>query len=131
LPVCGGWPTVAESRGLERARRLRCGRCGGDWAYPALRCPFCANDDHERLGSLVPEGQAEARRVETCSVCQGYVKQVATLRAWAGDEVALADLASVDLDLAALEHGFARPETAAWSLAVRVVEQSPAAGATP
>ena len=29
-PVCGGWPMLAEQRGLERARRLRCGRCGGD-----------------------------------------------------------------------------------------------------
>lgn len=120
-PVCGGWPTLAESRGLDRSRHLRCARCGGDWVLPALRCPFCQNADHQHLGSLVPEGGGEARRVETCDRCRGYVKSVATLRAWAGDEVALADLATVDLDLAAVERGFARPDAAAVDLDLRLV----------
>jgi FdhE protein len=30
-PICGAWPALAEIRGLQRARRLRCARCGGDW----------------------------------------------------------------------------------------------------
>ncbi|MDP9366239.1 MAG: formate dehydrogenase accessory protein FdhE, partial [Chloroflexota bacterium] len=101
-PICAGWPTLAESRGLERARRLRCARCGGDWGTIAFRCPFCANTDHRQLGSLVPESGGEARRVETCDRCRGYLKSVATLRAWSADEVALADLATVELDLAAV-----------------------------
>ena len=120
-PICGGWPTLAESRGLERARRLRCARCGGDWALPAFRCPYCANTDHRQLGSLVPEAGGEARRVETCDRCRGYVKSIATLRAWAADEVALADLATVDLDLAAVERGFARPDAPAVDLGLRIV----------
>ena len=48
--------------------------------------------------------------METCSSCRGYLKSVTTLRAWAGDEVTLADLATVDLDLVALERDFAPPE---------------------
>jgi len=123
-PVCGAWPTLAESRGLERSRRLRCGRCGADWGFPAFRCPYCATTDHAKLGLLVPEGNAEARRVDTCDVCRGYLKLVATLRAWAGDEVALADLSTVDLDLAALDHGYARPETIAGPLDLRIVAAS-------
>jgi FdhE protein len=120
-PICGAWPTLAESRGLERARRLRCARCGGDWGTVAFRCPFCANTDHRQLGSLVPEAGGEARRVETCDRCRGYVKSVATLRAWAADEVALADLASIDLDLAAVERGYARPGAPAVDLGLRIV----------
>jgi FdhE protein len=109
-PICGGWPVVAEERGLERARRLRCGRCGGDWAQPGIRCPYCGVTGHEARAALVPEQEGKARRIETCAACRGYLKSVSTLRAWAGDEVALADLATVDLDLVALERDLTRPE---------------------
>src|SRR6266699_2987679 len=37
-PVCGAWPTLAEFRGLERKRWLRCGRCATGWEVPWLRC---------------------------------------------------------------------------------------------
>ncbi len=123
-PVCGAWPALAESRGLERARRPRCARCGGDWSLPAFRCPFCRNDDHQLLGTLVSESGGEARKVDTCDRCRGYVKSVATLRAWAADEVALADLATVDLDLAAIERDYARPVAPAVDLGVRLVAPS-------
>jgi FdhE protein len=108
-PICGGWPLLAEERGLERSRRLRCGRCGGDWAQPGIRCPFCGVTGHEARATLVSEQDGEARKVETCAACRGYLKSVSTLRAWAGDEVPLADLATVDLDLVALEREYTRP----------------------
>ena len=120
-PVCAAWPTMAESRGLERARRLRCGRCGADWAFVSFRCPFCFNADHQTLGSLVPEGAGETRKVDTCTLCKGYLKTLTTLTAWAPDEVALADLATVDLDLAALDQGYARPDTLPIDLRLRLV----------
>ena len=109
-PICGGWPHLAEQRGLERARRLRCARCGGDWAQAGIRCPYCDVVGHEARAALVSEQDGEARKVETCSSCRGYLKSISTLRAWAGDEVALADLATVDLDLVALERHFERPQ---------------------
>jgi FdhE protein len=130
-PVCGAWPALAESRGLERARRLRCARCGADWGVVALRCPYCRNGDHQQLGSLVSETQGEGRKVDTCDRCRGYVKSVATLRPWAADEVALADLATVDLDLAALDHDFARPDAPAVALDLRLVDPSAAADPSP
>ena len=52
-PICGGWPALAEMRGLDGARHLRCGCCGGDWRTEWLRCPFCREGDHEKLGSLM------------------------------------------------------------------------------
>ena len=64
---------------------------------------------HEARAALVSEQDGEARKVETCSACRGYLKSVSTLRAWAADEVALTDLATVDLDLVALERAFERP----------------------
>lgn len=118
-PVCGGWPTLAEARGLERNRRLRCARCGGDWHAEWLRCSFCDTTDHARLGALVPEDVKETRRVETCAVCRGYLKTLTTLTARTALEVALDDLASVALDAAAIEHGYARPVGTGHPLGMR------------
>ena len=119
-PVCGGWPLLAELRGLERARRLRCGRCGGDWTQPGIRCSYCGVTGHEARAALVSEQDRDSRQVETCAECRGYLKVIATLHAWAGDEVALADLASVDLDLVALEREYERPEPRRLEPGVRV-----------
>jgi FdhE protein len=47
--------------------------------------------------------------VEICRACRGYLKSVSTLRAWAGDEVVLADVATIDLDFVALERDYRRP----------------------
>jgi len=109
-PICGDWPRLAELRGLERARRLRCARCGGDWEQPGVRCPFCDATGQGTRATLISDQDGEARKVETCTRCRGYLKVVSTLRAWPGDEVSLADLATIDLDLVALERDYERPE---------------------
>jgi FdhE protein len=107
-PACGAWATLAEARGLDRSLRLRCARCGADWPTEWLRCVFCGNRDHETLGSLVADGTGETRRVETCETCGGYLKTIATLTAIASADLLLEDLATVDLDLSAIERGYRR-----------------------
>ena len=108
-PVCGGWPTLAEARGVERTRRFCCARCGGDWAAGWLRCPYCSNTDHRRSAALVDGGTGPRHRVETCEVCRGYVKTLTVLVATEPAEIALADFRSVALDLVAIDHGYQRP----------------------
>jgi FdhE protein len=129
-PVCGSWATLAEARGLERARRLRCGRCASDWRTEWLACPFCGADDHAQLGALVlteaPDGDAgielarTATSIDTCHACRGYIKTVTTLTPTAPDDLALLDLATVELDVAALEHGYRRPVGPGSTLDARV-----------
>jgi FdhE protein len=119
-PICGAWPALAEARGLERERRLRCARCGGDWRTEWLRCPFCANRDHLRLGALVPEGSVETRKAETCAACRRYVKTVTTLQATPAAEVAIQDLATVDLDVGALASGYQAPPGLGHPVRVRI-----------
>ncbi len=117
-PVCGTWPSLVEMRGIERERRLRCGCCAADWRLPVLRCPFCGELDHHLLGSLIPEGDEKQRRIETCESCHGYLKVVMTLGALPPLTLALQDLATVPLDLAAQERGYERPSSAAWPVRV-------------
>ena len=108
-PVCGAWPTLAEARGVERSRHYGCARCGTGWFAGWLRCPYCGNGDHLRAGALVGDGPGARDRVETCEVCRGYVKTLTVLLPFAADRIALADLDSLALDLAALLHGYQRP----------------------
>ena len=108
-PVCGAWPSLAELRGIERERRLRCGCCGADWPLPLLHCAFCGELDHEKLGALQPEGEEQLRRVETCESCRGYLKSAATFDALPIRALVLLDLTTIPLDLVAQERGYARP----------------------
>ena len=119
-PVCAAWPALAESRGLDRMRVLRCGRCGSGWQLPWQLCPFCANGDHAGISYLYSEQLGEARRVFACERCRGYLKTIATLGAIDPLDVPVEDLASLELDLAALEAGFQRPNVAGFELGVEL-----------
>ena len=121
-PLCGAWPTLSEFRGLERKRWLRCGRCGIGWQLPWLRCPFCAETNHENLGYLAPEEGETARKVEVCDTCKGYVKAEPTVRELPWWGVLLDDVATVALDVAALDRGYHRPERPGFELDVKVVD---------
>jgi len=123
-PICGTWPALAEMRGLDGARHLRCGCCGGDWRTEWLRCPFCGEGDHETLGSLVSPDKLERERIEVCDRCRGYVKTMTTLSAIRPEHVVLQDLATVVLDIAALERGYRRPAAKGYEVAVSVVAES-------
>jgi FdhE protein len=122
-PLCGAWPTFAEIRGIERSRHLRCGRCGGDWESHWLCCPFCGTTAHEQLASLVPDAKGTTRTVDVCKQCLGYVKSFNTLQGTPAAKVMIDDLASVDLDIAALEQGFRRPAGAGYALELSIAEQ--------
>jgi FdhE protein len=123
-PVCGAWPAFAEVRGIERSRHLRCGRCGGEWQTRGLYCLYCGMTDHKELVSLVPENSGSNSVIDACTRCRGYVKTFTTLQGSPPDRVMLDDLASVELDVAAVEQGYKRPEGAGYFLNATVTENS-------
>ena len=119
-PVCVAWPALAEARGLARRRWLRCGRCGTGWSLRHEGCAFCGNTDFRTLGYLAPEKESESRRAMVCERCRGYLKTFTTLAPLAPAEIGVYDVTSLELDMAALEHGYARPERPGFPLQVRV-----------
>jgi FdhE protein len=121
-PLCGAWPAFAEIRGIERARYLRCGRCGEEWQHHGLQCAFCDSRDHDQLASLVPQSGDAARAIDACKSCGGYLKSFTALQAADAIEVMIKDLASVDLDIAAIEHGYRRPDVPGAPLEITVKE---------
>lgn len=132
-PVCGAWPAFAELRGVERARHLRCGRCGAGWPRPALTCAYCATTDHDKQGTLVAGDAAPRWAVDVCQHCLGYLKSCTTLLPTPDVEVLAADLASVEFDLAAVERGFLRPPAIGVALNATLAadETAPAASGRP
>jgi FdhE protein len=107
-PVCGAWPTLAEQRGLEQLRHMRCGLCAASWEVDRLFCPACENRDHTRLGYLQVEGE-ERERVATCDVCGSYWKVRNALAPLSPPLLVVEELALIHLDIIALDNGFAPP----------------------
>jgi FdhE protein len=105
-PTCGSWPLLAEFRGLDQSRFLRCGLCAAGWEAPRLWCPFCGNRDHETVGYLISESEESKSRLFVCEECRGYVKTVTTLSALAPLSLLVVDAVTVHLDLAAAERGY-------------------------
>jgi FdhE protein len=119
-PICASWPAFVEVRGIERTRHARCGRCGAGWHARLLQCLYCANSDHEQLVTLVPQGGAPTNAIEACALCRGYLKVFTRLQGCSPGSVYLEDLASVDLDIAALDAGYSRTHGAGYPLAITV-----------
>ncbi len=67
------------------------------------------------------EGRGDRLHVATCSTCRGYVKSFATLQPIPPFELLLQDLETVELDLVALDRGYARPEEPGFNLDVQLL----------
>jgi FdhE protein len=119
--ICGGWPLVGELRGVELAQWLRCCACGASWRSQRLFCPYCANDDYRFLSTLTIEGE-QRFRIQVCERCKGYLKVGNAFDPPPGELLALDDVASVHLDLAAIERGYQRPSGSGFSIELAIPE---------
>jgi FdhE protein len=105
-PTCGAWPVLAEQRGLEQCRYLRCGLCASSWEVDRLFCPFCTTRDFTVLGYFQVEGEEHRQRVATCDACRGYLKLRSTLTPLTTPQLLVEEIALVHLDLLALDKGY-------------------------
>jgi FdhE protein len=121
-PVCGAWPVLAELRGVELARYLRCGACGSGWRSLRLLCAYCGNDDYRSLQTLTVEGE-QRFRVSVCEKCHGYLKVANAFDPLPAEVLALDDVASLHLDVAAIERGYRRPGGSGFTLELAVPEE--------
>lgn len=130
-PLCGSWPaflecasdrpidrapegkaeTPAESRattiGQPSGGVARCAFCAAAWDVVATSCIYCGVTGNP-LVAITPDQARPARRVLACGSCRGYVKAV-DARPLPFPLLPLTDLDSMDLDLVAMQAGFARP----------------------
>jgi hypothetical protein len=100
-PVCGAAPSLAEARGLEQRRFLRCGLCGAGWPASRGRCPFCAQSDPRAALYVAAEEDHGRCRLVLCETCGGKLKVIATLAPLSAPGLVVAELATLHLDFVA------------------------------
>lgn len=107
-PLCGGLPQMAVLRpeGEGASRFLLCSFCLGEWLYRRIACPWCGEEDKEKLPRYSAEECAHVH-VEACDTCKRYLKAVdMTMDGLAVPLVDEAALAA--LDVWADDHGYAK-----------------------
>lgn len=122
-PVCGGWPGLAELRGVELAEFLRCSACGSAWRWVRIGCPYCENTEYRSLSTLAVEGEMRFR-LSCCERCHGYIKVGNAFDPPPAELVALDDLASMHLDVAAIDRGYHRPSGSGYVIELAVAESA-------
>lgn len=105
-PACGSWPALAEVAGGHRI--LRCSFCAAGWELNSYACIYCL-ESAEAFVTAAPDEERKDRRVELCRACGGYLKTVDVAELSPFPLLAIADLETMDLDMAAMERGYARP----------------------
>jgi FdhE protein len=105
-PACGSWPAMAEVVGGHRT--LCCSFCAAAWELTTYACVYCA-EDGEGFVTAAPDEARKDRRVEVCRSCTGYLKTVDVSEMSPFPLVSIGDLETMDLDMAAMDHGYAKP----------------------
>jgi FdhE protein len=105
-PACGTWPALAEV--VDGHRFLRCAFCAATWERTTYSCVYC-DDQSEAFVTAAPDEQRMDRRTELCSSCGAYLKTVDADEISPFPLVAIADMETMDLDVAAMDHHYGRP----------------------
>ena len=98
-PVCGAAPGLAESRGLEQQRFLRCLQCGAGWPGNRIQCPCCGKSDHRTLRYLFAEEDQNRCRLVICDACGCRLKIISTLAALTPPGLVVAEFTTLYLEL--------------------------------
>jgi FdhE protein len=105
-PACGSWPAVAEVAAGHRT--LRCSFCASAWEPKTYACIYC-EESGEPFVTAAPDAERKDRRLELCSTCGGYLKTLDVPELSPFPLLSISDIETTDLDVAAMEHGYARP----------------------
>jgi FdhE protein len=105
-PGCASWPAFAEITG--GARRLRCSFCAAIWAPSVCRCVYCG-EDGPAFTLAAPDAERLSWRLELCAACGGYLKSFEAERPSRYPLLAVDDMETMPLDMAAIQRGYGRP----------------------
>lgn len=105
-PACGSWPAFAEI--ASGTRRLRCSFCAAAWRPPVFRCVYCG-EDGPAFSMAAPDADRPGWRLELCAACGGYLKSIETEAPFRYPLLAVDDMETTPLDVAAMDRGYGRP----------------------
>jgi len=102
-PVCGGEPDFSVITPAAE-RLLICSRCTTRWRFNQLACPFCLNEDLQRITSFATRDGLY--RLNGCDVCQRYLKAFDGRNAPRPVMPVVDAIATLPLDAAAVQRGY-------------------------
>jgi FdhE protein len=105
-PACGSWPAVGEVAAGHRT--LRCSFCSCAWELSTYACIYC-EESGDAFVTAAPDAERKDRRIEVCSTCGGYLKTLDVPGLSPFPLLSISDIETTDLDVAAMEHRYARP----------------------
>jgi FdhE protein len=105
-PACGSWPALAEVVGGRRL--LRCALCAATWEQTTRACAYC-EEQGDAFVTAAPDEKRTGHRNELCSSCGAYLKTVDVAELSPFPLVAISDMETMDLDVAAMERHYGRP----------------------
>jgi FdhE protein len=105
-PACGSWPAVGEVAAGHRT--LRCSFCSCAWELSTYACIYCEESGNAFV-TAAPDAERKDRRIEVCSTCGGYLKTLDVPGLSPFPLLSISDIETTDLDVAAMEHRYARP----------------------
>jgi FdhE protein len=112
-PICGSPPALSLLKGEEGKRYSLCSGCGYQWRIDRLSCPVCGSREQESLTYFCGEGE-EAFRIDLCDICHHYIKTI-DYRSLEESDPFLEDLATLHLDVVAVQKGYRRSVPNPWS----------------
>jgi FdhE protein len=112
-PVCGSLPAINLLKGAEGRRYALCSWCACQWRVDRLSCSVCGNKEPGALHYFCGEGE-EAHRIDLCDACHHYIKTI-DCRSLGDPDPGLEDLATLHLDVVALEKGYTRAAPQLWT----------------
>ena len=110
-PICGSEPFMAELK-EDGARFLVCSACSFEWRFNRLKCPFCENENHEKLRYFHTEKEGKAYRVDVCDQCKQYIKTIDTTELGADVIPIIEDAGTLHLDILAQKEGYTKERKA-------------------
>jgi FdhE protein len=107
-PACNGLPQMAvlHPEGEGASRWLLCSFCLREWPYRRVVCPWCGEEDKEKLPQYSSEEFPHVH-VEACDTCKRYLKAI-DLSINGLSEPLVDEAALVVLDVWANEHGYTK-----------------------
>lgn len=105
-PACGGLPQMAvlHPEGEGASRWLLCSFCLREWPYRRVVCPWCGEEDKEKLPQYSSEEFPHVA-VEGCDTCRRYLKAIDLSKNGLAEPL-VDEVALIVLDMWAGKHGY-------------------------
>jgi len=104
-PFCGSKSHFSRIRGTDGRRFMFCDRCFIEWETRNIYCVHCGNDNPMSIQYLSVDGDM-AYQVYTCEECKGYIKTYDERQKGKENDLFIANIETVYLDMLALEKGY-------------------------